>query len=129
MKYTTGGNCEEILVLQSLHGTPGSATPEHPTPLSRRNLYESDGKFVVDHINDWQHSSMYSVFLLSGLIDLATRMGVLPAGLDSAGIGMCFLAEGLLLVFHLKGPSIEIIVHLILVIQVGGPSGHLGMDR
>lgn len=83
-----------------------------------RNLYASDGKFVVDHINDWQHSSMYSAFILSGAIDLATRSGRLPAGLDTAGLGLCFLTEGLLLVFHLKGPSIEVIVHLILVIQV-----------
>lgn len=32
---------------------------------------------------------------------------------------MAFLIEGMLLVFHLKGPKIEILVHLILVIQVG----------
>lgn len=72
---------------------------------------------MVDHINDWQHSSMYSAFILSGLVDLGVEHLGLPAGLDSAMVGMAFLIEGLLLMFHLKGPAIEIRVHLILVIQ------------
>jgi hypothetical protein len=33
-------------------------------------------------------------------------------------LALGFLSEGLLLVFHLKGPRVEIMVHLILVLQV-----------
>ncbi|KAL6780227.1 hypothetical protein ACKKBF_B13955 [Auxenochlorella protothecoides x Auxenochlorella symbiontica] len=82
------------------------------------NLYASDGRFVMDHVNDWQHSAMYSAFMLSGLVDLATWYGRLPEGIEHASLGMAFLIEGMLLVFHLKGPKIEILVHLILVIQI-----------
>ena len=35
-----------------------------------------------------------------------------------AFLSLAFLSEGLLLVFHLKGPRVEIMVHLILVLQV-----------
>lgn len=87
----------------------------HP---SWRNLKEPDGKFVVDNINDWQHSAMYLAFITSGTIDLLSTMTKLPYGTDRAFIGLAFLVQGILLVFHLKGPSVEIILHLILVLII-----------
>ncbi|KFM23782.1 Transmembrane protein 45B [Auxenochlorella protothecoides] len=99
---------------QHLVGVSGGSNAEAPG----WNLYASDGKFVMDHVNDWQHSAMYSAFMLSGLVDLATWYGRLPEGIEHASLGMAFLIEGMLLVFHLKGPKIEILVHLILVIQI-----------
>lgn len=36
----------------------------------------------MDHVNDWQHSAMYSAFMLSGLVDLATWYGRLPEGIE-----------------------------------------------
>ena len=42
----------------------------------------------------------------------------LPRLPPQAFLALAFLAEGLLLVFHLKGPQVEILVHLILVLQV-----------
>ncbi len=43
-----------------------------------------------------------------------------------AFLALSFMSEGLLLVFHLKGPRVEILVHLILVLQVfaTGQWGH-----
>lgn len=87
----------------------------HP---SWRTLIGPDKKFVVDNINDWQHSTMYACFAASGLTDLLGHLSQLPSGLDRAFLGLAFLCEGLLLAFHLKGPKIEVMVHLILVLQV-----------
>jgi hypothetical protein len=85
---------------------------------SWRTLVGPDSKFVVDNINDWQHSAMYTAFATSGVIDLIGAAGVLPAGTERAFLGLAFLCQGLLLGFHLKGPPIEVMVHLILVFQV-----------
>ena len=52
----------------------------------RRTLYGADGRFVVDNINEWQHSAMYAAFLLSGLVDLVgfyAPRGTLPAWLGA----------------------------------------------
>jgi hypothetical protein len=89
----------------------------HP---SWRTLIAPDGKFVVDNINDWQHSAMYLAFVLSGLVDLFGYYmphGA-PKGTSLGFVGLAFLVQGVLLVFHLKGPSIEVMVHLILVLVI-----------
>lgn len=44
-----------LKVLLPLVGVLGELWLGHP---SWRTLYASDGKFVVDNINDWQHSLM-----------------------------------------------------------------------
>lgn len=83
-----------------------------------QTLYAPDGKFVTDHINDWQHSTMYSSFIASGIVDIVGYYFGAPPGADRAFLGLAYLSQFLLLVFHLKGPSIEILVHLILALQV-----------
>lgn len=85
---------------------------------SWRRLIAEDGKFVVDNINDWQHSTMYLAFIISGFMDLVGFYSHLPVDGELGFLCLAFLAQGLLLVFHLKGPVIEILVHLILVLQV-----------
>lgn len=85
---------------------------------SWRTLIAQDGKFVVDNINDWQHSTMYLAFIMSGVMDLIGFYSTLPAGTELGFLSLGFLAQGVLLVFHLKGPPIEVIVHLILVLQI-----------
>ena len=102
------------IVLPSI-GILGEVWLGHP---SWRTLIGPDGKFVVDNINDWQHSAMYSCFVASGITDLLGHFSHLPAGIDRAFLGLAFLCQGVLLVFHLKGPQIEILVHLILVLQI-----------
>eukprot|EP00887_Chlorella_sp_A99_P002855 scaffold6.g2855.t1 len=86
---------------------------------SYRNLYAVDGKFYVDNINDWQHSLMYLCFIGSGIVDLVGQYLELPFGMEHSFLGLAFLGELLLLVFHLKGPRIEILLHLILALIVG----------
>lgn len=84
---------------------------------SWRNLYAADGKFT-DNINDWQHSTMYLSFMASGVVDLLGHYLGAPRGAELAFLALSFMSEGLLLVFHLKGPRVEVLVHLILVLQV-----------
>lgn len=85
---------------------------------SWRTLIAPDGKFVVENINDWQHSAMYFAFCLSGIIDLVGFYSQLPDTTEHAFLSLAFLTQGILLVFHLKGPAIEVMVHLILVLQI-----------
>jgi hypothetical protein len=86
---------------------------------SWRTLVGPDGKYVMDNLNDWQHSAMYGAFITSGAVDLVGVVAGLPGGVERAFLGMGFLIQGLLLGFHLKGPPIEVMVHLILVLIVG----------
>jgi hypothetical protein len=85
---------------------------------SWRRLIAPDGKFVVDNINDWQHSAMYLAFVISGVMDLIGFYSKLPTSVEHGFLSLAFLTQGILLVFHLKGPSIEVMVHLILVLQI-----------
>ncbi len=57
----------------------------YPRLLCCRTLYGGDGRFIVDNINEWQHSAMYAAFMLSGIVDLVafyTPQGTLPAGTE-----------------------------------------------
>jgi hypothetical protein len=106
-----------IKIFLPFMGILGELWLGHP---SWRTLVAPDGKFVVDNINDWQHSAMYLAFCLSGLVDLIGYYSQhsVPRGASHAFVSLAFLVQGVLLVFHLKGPAIEIMVHLILVLVI-----------
>jgi len=53
--------------------------------LMCRTLHGDDGRFIVDNINEWQHSAMYLAFLISGVVDLVgfyAPQGTLPPGTE-----------------------------------------------
>jgi hypothetical protein len=105
-----------LMVVLPLFGILGELWLGHP---SFRHLYKDDGKFYVDNINDWQHSAMYSAFGSSAAVNLiGYYITELPASTERAFLSLAFLIQGVLLVFHLKGPPIEILVHLILVLII-----------
>lgn len=81
-------------------------------------LLGADGKFVVDNINVWQHAAMYLAFVVSGAVDMLGHFAGLPSGAERGFLGLAFLIEGLLLAFHLKGPEIEVTMHLIVALLV-----------
>lgn len=62
--------------------------PESPLScgcIPDRTLFGEDGRFIVDNINEWQHSAMYSAFMLSGVVDLVgfyAPQGTLPVGTE-----------------------------------------------
>lgn len=95
---------------------------------SWRTLNAPDGRFVVDNINDWQHSAMYASFMAAGAVDLLGHYAGAPPGTDRAFLGLAYLSQFLLLVFHLKGPPIEIMVHLILALQVAATVVAIGVE-
>lgn len=53
----------------------------------------------------------------------------MPPRPPQAFLALSFMSEGLLLVFHLKGPRVEVLVHLILVLQVFATGGQGGRER
>lgn len=81
-------------------------------------LMGTDGKFIADSIEDWQHSAMYLAFIASGVVDVIAALIGLPSGTEHGFLGLAFLVEGILLAFHLKGPEIEVIMHLIMALLV-----------
>ncbi|KAK9917098.1 hypothetical protein WJX75_000858 [Coccomyxa subellipsoidea] len=88
---------------------------------SWRTLYGDDGRFILDNINEWQHSAMYAAFMLSGVVDLVvfyTPQGTLPVGTEQGFLGAAFVVEGLLFAFHLEGSDLNWKAHLLLVMSI-----------
>ena len=57
----------------------------------------------MDHANNWQHTSIYPAFVLSGLVDLvAALLAPLPAGASQAVLGCAFGIMALLMNTHEK---------------------------
>lgn len=50
--------------------------------LGCRTLYTDDGHLWGDHLNNWQHSTMYFAFMLSGAVDLLGIKLSLPTGTE-----------------------------------------------
>lgn len=59
-----------------------------------RRLYNDSGRFQMGNMQDWQHSAMYSAFMVSGAVDLIGFYcpGVLPAGTEHVRAQACNLA-------------------------------------
>eukprot|EP01023_Acetabularia_acetabulum_P058908 TRINITY_DN7020_c1_g1_i1.p2 TRINITY_DN7020_c1_g1~~TRINITY_DN7020_c1_g1_i1.p2 ORF type:complete len:330 (-),score=42.17 TRINITY_DN7020_c1_g1_i1:895-1806(-) len=83
-----------------------------------RKLYDDYGYYCIGHLNNWQHSAMYASFGFSGLVDLLGADGKLPKNLDTGILGIAFFIFGQLMAFHLKGSSLEVRVHIILVLCI-----------
>ncbi|KAK3753242.1 hypothetical protein QZH41_004462 [Actinostola sp. cb2023] len=76
-------------------------------------LLDSNNDFVQEHLNNYAHVSMYSLFGLSGVVDLLVhyKAAPFPSGLDHVFLALAFFAEGMLFFFHLGGRP-ELIVRL-----------------
>ena len=87
----------------------------HPVNLSQRPF----------NLEKAQHATMYSFFIVSGVVDLAIYCGVksLPRGAGKFFYGFAWLMEAMLFSFHVGGrSSLDARMHLILVAAgiVGG---------
>ncbi|XP_018496112.1 transmembrane protein 45B [Galendromus occidentalis] len=76
-----------------------------------------DGRF--SHLGNLQHMTMYTFFLISGIIDLwSARKSIgrrLPPGSDFAAIIVAAMVEWLLFRFHLHGRDpLDVLVHTLL---------------
>lgn len=70
-------------------------------------LLDEKGNFVQIHLNNYAHATMYSIFALSGVLDLIDFYSLLrlPEGTTHFILGWAFFVEGLLFYNHLHGRS------------------------
>ncbi|XP_053449549.1 transmembrane protein 45B [Nycticebus coucang] len=75
---------------------------------------------------NWQHSTMYLFFAVSGITDMVTYLlNHIPLGVDRLVMAMAIFAEGFLFYFHVHNrPLLDQHIHslLVLALLVGGVS-------
>lgn len=77
-------------------------------------LLDPKGNFVQSHLNNYAHATMFSIFALSGAVDLTDHYSLLPLprGMCHVVLSWAFFVEGLLFYNHLHGrPSLDVHVH------------------
>ncbi|XP_020819484.1 transmembrane protein 45B [Phascolarctos cinereus] len=70
---------------------------------------------------NWQHSTMYLFYGLSGLMDMLTVLfPVIPLGLDRLLMSLAAVTEGILFYYHVHGrPPLDQHIHLLLLYTLG----------
>ena len=70
------------------------------------------GRFAVTHMNNWQHTSIYPGFVLSGVVDLLCLAGVpLPPGTGQGVLSLAFAVMSFLMAAHKKHEALDAAVH------------------
>lgn len=87
------------------------------------HLYNGEEKSWV-HLMNWQHSTMYLFYGLSGVIDILVYSPLkVPQGLDRLALFLAVFIEGLLFYFHVHNrPELDQHIHSLLLIAVFGGS-------
>ncbi|KAG7483867.1 hypothetical protein MATL_G00042930 [Megalops atlanticus] len=87
------------------------------------HLYNSEEKSWVKLMN-WQHSTMYLFFGISGIADVLTMSPLpVPLGLDRLALSLALFVEGFLFYFHVHNrPSLDKHIHSLLLVAVFGGS-------
>jgi hypothetical protein len=49
-----------------------------------RYMFDPDGTFNDNHINNWQHAAMYLGYMVAGVVDVAAHFTDLPADCGQA---------------------------------------------
>lgn len=49
-----------------------------------RYMFDPDGTFNDNHINNWQHAAMYLGYMVAGVVDIAAHFTDLPADCGQA---------------------------------------------
>ena len=100
----------------------------HPPRPKFNALHNPDGTFNASHLSFWQHSSMYSFFLLSGCVDLFAARS-LPPRAPLLALAAAFLAEALLFAGHLQGGApVTDGLHLLLVFSILGCAASIAAE-
>ncbi|XP_060702694.1 transmembrane protein 45B [Hemiscyllium ocellatum] len=73
---------------------------------------------------NWQHSTMYLFFGISGIVDMLTYSSLrLPIGLDRLVLSLAVFNEGFLFYFHVQHrPPLDLHIHSLLLTAVFGGS-------
>ncbi|XP_030077118.1 transmembrane protein 45B [Microcaecilia unicolor] len=71
---------------------------------------------------NWQHSTMYLFYGLSGVVDMLTYFPLkVPVGLDRLSLSLAFFFEGFLFYFHVHNrPQLDQHIHSVLLIAIFG---------
>ncbi|XP_007894213.1 transmembrane protein 45B [Callorhinchus milii] len=79
---------------------------------------------------NWQHSTMYLFFGISGLVDILSQTGPrLPLGLDRLALSLAVFIEGFLFYFHLHNrPPLDVHIHSLLLTAVFGGAFTIGLE-
>lgn len=89
-------------------------------------ITDRHGNFI--HLNNFEHATMFSFFLLSGVVEIlvACRLPCqLPDGIDRLALCLAFTVEGLLFMYHLDPGSrseLDIRLHVLLCYAILGCS-------
>ena len=83
---------------------------------ARWSIHDAEGNFI--NMNDFQHATMYTAFLLAAAIDIILSRGSKLSGLDGLAYCIAFAAEGLMFYFHLHERSkVDTQLHILLVLS------------
>lgn len=83
------------------------------------HLYDKENDSWVKLMN-WQHSTMYLFFLISGIALVAsTASKMLPVGVDRLALSLALFVEGFLFYYHVHSrPPLDAHIHSLLLVAV-----------
>ncbi|XP_028664304.1 transmembrane protein 45B [Erpetoichthys calabaricus] len=93
------------------------------------HLYSEEEHSWVKLMN-WQHSTMYLFYAISGITDIVTFTPIpTPQGLDRLMLSMAVFVEGFLFYFHLHGRSpLDVHIHSLLLVAVFGGAASIFLE-
>ncbi|DBA71083.1 TPA: hypothetical protein ACH3X2_011504 [Trebouxia sp. C0005] len=74
----------------------------------------SNGRFDPRHLHNWQHTTSYPGFFISGIVNLVGNHVILPPGTQHSFLGLAFSIEGAVMVMHTKQHPLDAVVHWLL---------------
>ncbi|NXF71012.1 TM45B protein, partial [Sclerurus mexicanus] len=92
-------------------------------------LYSGAGRDWVKLMN-WQHTTMYLFYGLSGVVDVLTHISqVVPRGLDRLMLAVAVFVEGCLFYYHvLHRPTLDQHIHSLLLITIFAGTGSILLE-
>uniref|UniRef100_A0A8C5LWY0 Transmembrane protein 45B n=1 Tax=Leptobrachium leishanense TaxID=445787 RepID=A0A8C5LWY0_9ANUR len=72
------------------------------------------------HLMNWQHSTMYLFYGISGIVDIITHTTkVVPVAIDRLMLSIAVFIEGFLFYYHVHGRAmLDVHIHLLLLVAV-----------
>ncbi|XP_053313598.1 transmembrane protein 45A [Spea bombifrons] len=76
------------------------------------------------HLMNWQHSTMYFFYGISGVVDIITHTTkAVPVAVDRAMMSIAVFVEGFLFYYHVHGrPMLDTHIHTLLLVAIFGGS-------
>ncbi|XP_069750482.1 transmembrane protein 45B isoform X2 [Narcine bancroftii] len=118
-------NREELVegVVKTIFSLVGILAEQFVPDGPHLHLLSQDRQSWVKLMN-WQHSTMYLFFGISGIVDILTYSSVrIPLGIDRLVLSLAVFMEGFLFYFHVHNrPPLDLHIHSLLLTAVFGGS-------